>query len=207
VGLSVSGTATMQVVPDTADLSLTLTAESARPGAAARRVRERQAAVQAAVQALSAAKVEVSLSHLSVQPLYDDKTRLVRAYQAAITLTLSTSDFDSIPELMEIGASQNATMASASFRTRDLTALKKQVRDQALAAVKDKATQMTSGVGVKLGRVVSISEDPTGSWSGYLGVTVPNHMSFQDLSSGGQLQADAQPLTLTITVGYELIAG
>jgi uncharacterized protein YggE len=211
IGLQVSGTATMEIVPDTVDLRMTLTAEAPRPAAAAKAVNERQAAVQKQIAALtlSGVKIDLALSFLSVQPLYDAKTGRVRGYQAAITLTLSTGDFDRVADLMELGAQQSATEMSTSFRSRDLTGAKKKVRDQALAAVKAKAEQMAGGLGVKLGKIVNIAESAGQPWDyGYVyGPGVPNAQSFQPASDSAGLRPDAQQLTLTITVGYELAAG
>ncbi|MCE9579387.1 MAG: SIMPL domain-containing protein [Deltaproteobacteria bacterium] len=201
IGLTVTGTATMQIIPDTADLQMTLTAEAPRPGAAATLVRQRQATIQAQL-AQQTSKPEVSLSRLSVEPQYDDKGR-IRAYQAAITLTVSTGDFDGVTDLLELGAQAGATQMSTRFRTRDVTGLKAKVRDQALAAVKAKATQTSSGLGVTLGKIVSISEDVGGPW-GWGGNTTANVQSYQPAPASSSLSPDATELTLTVTVGYEL---
>lgn len=206
-GITVTGTASLEIVPDTADLSMTLTAEASRPGAAAKAVRARQAQVTGQLAAL-AARPEITLSHVSVSPLYEEKTGRVRAYEAAITLTVSTGDFDQVAELMEVGAVAGGTRMSTTFRTRDLTGLKAKVRDQALAAVKAKAEQTTKALGVKLGQVVSITEDVGTPWYGG-NAMVNNVQSFQPAPAddAGTLRPDAQKLTLTVTVGYELPHG
>lgn len=205
-GITVTGTATLEVVPDCADLRMTLTAEASRPGAAAKAVRARQATVATQLAAL-AHKPDVTLSYVSVSPLYEEKTGRIRAYQAAISLTVSTTDFDQVAELMEVGALAGGTQMSTSFRTKDMTGLKAKVRDQALAAVKAKAEQTGKALGVKLGRIVSISEDVGTPW-GYRGNLANNVQSYEAAppSDDGTptLRPDAEKLTLTVTVGYEL---
>lgn len=201
VALTVTGTATMQVVPDTADLTMTLTAEAPRPGAAATLVRQRQATVQQQLGAQTP-KPEVTLSQLSVAPLYDDHGR-IRAYQAAVTLTVSTGDFDRVTDLLELGANAGATQMSTRFRTRDVTGLKKKVRDMALAAVKAKAEQTSAGLGVTLGKIVTISEDGGDPW-GWRGNVTANAQSYQPAPVASGLSPDATELTLTVTVGYTL---
>lgn len=206
-GITVTGTASLEVVPDTADLAMTLTAEASRPGAAAKAVRARQAQVTTQLAALTA-KPEMTLSHVSVNPLYEEKTGRIRAYEAAITLTVSTGDFDQVAELMEVGAVAGGTRMSTTFRTRDMTGLKAKVRDMALAAVKTKAEQTTKALGVKLGRVMSIAEDVGTPWYG--GNALANNVqSYQPAPTddAGALRPDAQKLTLTVTVGYELPHG
>ncbi len=201
VGLTVTGTATMQIVPDTADLQMTLTAEAPRPGAAATLVRQRQATLQTQLGQLTT-RPEVTLSRLSVDPQYDEKGR-IRAYQAAVTLTVSTGDFDGVTDLLELGAQAGATRMATHFRTRDVTGLKAKVRDQALAAVKAKATQTSAGLGVTLGKIVTISEDVGGPW-GWGGNATANVQSYQPAPTSSTLSPDATELTLTVTVGYEL---
>ena len=205
-GITVTGTATLEVVPDCADLRMTLTAEAARPGAAAKAVRARQAEVTKQLAALTP-RPDVTLSYVSVTPLYEEKTGRIRAYQAGITLNVSTGDFDQVPELMEVGALAGGTQMSTTFRTRDLTGLKAKVRDQALAAVKAKATQTSAALGVTLGRIVSITEDVGTPW-GY-GSGNANVQSYQPAPAPTDdgtptLRPDAEKLTLTVTVGYQL---
>jgi hypothetical protein len=98
-GITSPAFATMEVVPDVADLRMTLTA-GRRPGAAACGARPsgRDQALAALVS-----KPDVSLSHVSVNPLYDEVYRL-RAYQAAITRTCRPATSDQVAELMEVGA-------------------------------------------------------------------------------------------------------
>lgn len=201
-GITVTGTATMEVVPDVADLRMTLTAEASRPGAAAKAVRARQAEVTKQLAAL-VSKPDVTLSYVSVNPLYDEKSGRLRAYQAAITMNLSTGDFDQVAELMEVGAQAGGTQMSTSFRTRDVTGLKAKVRDQALAAVKAKAEQTAKGLGVKLGAIVSISEDTGLPW-GSQTANIQAYMPAPADTAPTGLRPDAQTMTLTITVGYQL---
>jgi uncharacterized protein YggE len=104
---------------------------------------------------------------------------------------------------MDAGASAGATSMSTAFRRSDLADLKKKLRDQALAAAKAKAEQTATALGIKLGRVVSVAENAGGyMWSN---AYFPNSASAMDaptaaIAIGGSLQ----PLTLDVSVGYEL---
>jgi uncharacterized protein YggE len=106
-----------------------------------------------------------------------------------------------------VAASSGATSISNAFRRSDLPELKKKVRDMALAAAKDKATQTAKALGIELGRIVSVAENPGGMmWHRTYFPQVANAMETRDNSAvvlGGSLQ----PLTLDVTIGFELARG
>jgi uncharacterized protein YggE len=202
--MSVSGTATLEIVPDTADMHITLSAELARPKMAAKAVRAKQQALQKALADVGLGKDDVALSYLSISPVYDPKSGALVDYVAAITVTASTHDFDRLAELMEVAADAGATSTSTDFRVADLATLKKKVRDQAMAALKAKADQTSSALGLKLGRITSVAENQGGDAWGWSGsVTVSNSVSFEPRTQTGA-KADTQSLTLTVTATYEL---
>jgi uncharacterized protein YggE len=202
--MSVSGTATLEIVPDTADMHITLTAELPRPKQAAKAVRAKQQALQTALHGVGLAADDVALSYLSISPVYDPHSGALVDYEASITVTASTHDFDRLAELMEVAADAGATSTSTEFRVADLATLKKKVRDQALAALKAKADQTASALSLKLGRITTVAENQGGEawgWNGSL--TVANSMSYEPRTQTGA-KADAQSLTLTVTATYEL---
>ena len=92
---------------------------------------------------------------------------------------------------------------SSQFRRSDLPELKKKVRDMALIAAKDKAKQTAGTLGIKLGRVISVAENPNGHmWSS---AYFPQaNMAETRNDSGVVLGGTMQPLTLEVTIGYEL---
>jgi uncharacterized protein YggE len=201
--MQVSGTATLEIVPDTADMHITLSAELPRPKQAATAVRARQQALVKSLAALGLGADDVSLSYLSINPIYDEHGNL-KDYAASITVTASTHDFDRLAEIMEAAAAAGATSTSTDFKVADLAKLKKKVRDQALAALKDKAEQTTSALGIHLGRVTAVAENQGGDAWGWGGsVVVANSVSYEPRAQTGA-KADTQSLTLTITATYEL---
>jgi uncharacterized protein len=204
--MTVTGTAVLEVSPDCADLTITLGIDAPRPRAATTQVETEQRTLIDSLAKLGVAEGDLKLSSLSLEPLYeshpDGSTRLVN-YRAEITVTATTHDFAKISGIMEAGADAGATHMSSQFRRADLPTLKKQVRDMALAAARDKAKQTAAGLGFKLGRVMSVSENANGTmWnSPYF----PQSANANEVhSAGGSVGATLQPLTLDITVGYEL---
>lgn len=203
--MTVTGTATIEVSPDCADLTMTISADGARPGDAAAAVQRKQHELVAALIAIGIENPDIKLSYLNLNPIFVQtregiSTLKVATYRAEVTVTATTKRFDKIGAMMEAGANAGASSMSSQFRRSDLAELKKQVRDMALQAAKDKAAQTAKGLGIGLGRVVSVAEAPNGQMWG--SPYFPNAAEVRSSSAvlGGALQS----LTLDITIGYEL---
>lgn len=206
--MTVNGQATLEVSPDCADVSITIGVEHLKTGTAVKQLDARKLAMIAALQKVGIETGQVKLSSLQLDPVYELtkegwSTSRVRTYRAQITVTATTKDFGKIGDIMDAAASAGATNMSTAFRRSDLAELKKQVRDMALTAAKAKAEQTANALGIELGRVISVAENPAGvMWSHGYFPQVANAMESRDsaVALGGQLQ----PLTLDVTIGYEL---
>ncbi len=196
-GMTVTGTATLDVSPDCADLTMTIAVEQKRPGLATAEVQREEQAVIAALEKAGVAEKDLKLSMLNLSPVYEPN-QVIRGYQASITVTATTRDFAQISTLMDIGANAGATGMSSQFRRSDMDELKQKVRDMAIAAAKAKAQQTAKDLGIPLGRVISVSERPGGEMWG--NAYFPQNNSVRTGGIGGELQS----LTLDVTIGYEL---
>ncbi len=198
-GLTATGSATIGVSPDCADLTLTITREATDARGAIAQVRERQAALVATLARLGLPSADVTLAHLGVDPVYDyvDGKSVLRGYQASTVITATTRQFDQIAPLMEAAADAGATAMSSRFRRSDLEALKQDVRAQAIAAAQAKAQATAAALGVQLGAVTAVAEaNPS-----YLFANV----YFPSAGGGGDgLGGDLQPLTIDVVVTYDL---
>src|SRR5258708_10950783 len=163
--MTVTGQATLDISPDCADVTITLDAETPRPGGATTAVDAKETKLVTALDKVGVARGDLKLSHVSLEPVYDyDEHRppRLRGYPAQITITATTRDFTNIGGIVDAGADAGASTLSTAFRRSDLAALKKQVRALALAAAKDKAKQTAEALGIELGRVVAGGETPHG---------------------------------------------
>jgi uncharacterized protein YggE len=204
----VNGTATLEVSPDCADLTMTLSADGARPGVATKSVQAKERDLVAALGKLGVEAADLKLSYLTLNPIYDPNPSgwaqlSIHTYRAEITVTATTHKFDQIGAIMEAGAEAGSSSMSSQFRRSDLAELKKQVREMALTAAKAKAQQTATALGIKLGRIVSVGENVNGSmWGNAYFPQVANEM--RTANAGITLGGTLQPLTLDITIGFEL---
>lgn len=206
--MTVTGQATLQVSPDCADMTITLAAESLKPGTATKELEAKKQALIAALAALGVESGDVKVSTLSLDPIYEQSpqgwaTSKVRTYRAQLTVTATTRDFGKIADMLDASANAGATAMSTEFRRSDLAEQKKKVRAMALAAAKDKAAQTAAALGIKLGRITSVAENQGGyMWNATYFPQVANAVETRDahVALGGTLQ----PLTLDVTIGFEL---
>jgi uncharacterized protein YggE len=204
--MTVTGTAVLEISPDCADLTMTIVGEGARPGQATAAIQKQQ---QALVEALHEIGVpDLKLSYLRLDPIYAQtslgiQTQRITGYRAEVTVTASTKRFDLVGPIMEAGANAGATSMSSQFRRSDLPELKKQVREMALKAAKDKAAQTAKTLDIPLGRIVTVAETPNGTmWGSSYFPQVANEAITR--TSAGVLGGALQTLTLDVTIGFEL---
>ncbi|HTL35671.1 MAG TPA: SIMPL domain-containing protein [Kofleriaceae bacterium] len=206
--MTVTGQATLELSPDCADMTITLAGESPKPGSATKELETKKQALIAALTALGVETGDVKVSTLTLDPIYEQSpqgwsTGKIRTYRAQLTVTATTRDFGKIADMLDASANAGATAMSTEFRRSDLAEQKKKVRALALAAAKDKAAQTAAALGIKLGRITSVAENQGGYlWNATYFPQVANAVETRDahVALGGSLQ----PLTLDVTIGFEL---
>jgi uncharacterized protein YggE len=197
--LTSTGSATIAVAPDCADLTLTVDADAPRPSEALALARKRQAAVLAAMTRLGVADKDLALSTLGVDPIYrSDGTRsILDGFRAHLTITATTRAFDQIAPLMEAAADAGVTEMSSRFRRSDLETIRKQVRAQALAAAQAKAKDTAATLGLTLGRITTVSD----ASQSYM---YSNEYFPSGGGGGGGLGGESQPITVDVTLTYDI---
>jgi uncharacterized protein YggE len=206
--MTVTGTAVLDISPDCADLTMTIVGEGARPGQATAAVQRQQQELVLALKQIGVAGADLKLSYLRLDPVYVQtalgvQTQRISGYRAEVTVTATTRRFELVGPIMEAGANAGASSMSSQFRRSDLPELKKQVRELALKAAKEKAAQTARTLGIELGRIVAVAETPNGAmWGSAYFPQVANEAVSRP--SGGALGGALQTLTLDVTIGFEL---
>ncbi|HTJ45455.1 MAG TPA: SIMPL domain-containing protein [Kofleriaceae bacterium] len=192
------GSATLAVTPDCADLTLTVDAESPRAGDALTAARKKQDAVIAALKKLGVADKDLALSTLGVDPVYrsESSRSVLDGFRAHVTITATTRAFDQVGPLMQAAADAGVSEMSSRFRRSDLEAIRKQVRAQALEAAQAKAKDTAQTLGLSLVRITAVSD----ASQSYL----YSNEYFPSAGGGGGLVGEQQPLTIEVTLTYEI---
>ena len=206
--MTVTGTAVLEISPDCADLTMTIVGEGARPGQATAAVQKQQQELVEALEKIGVEGPDLKLSHLRLDPVYAQsslgiQTQRITGYRAEVTVNATTRHFERVGPIMEAGANAGASSMSSQFRRSDLPEQKKQVREMALVAAKEKAAQTAKVLGIALGRIVSVAEAPNGTMWGSAYFPQVGNMAVTR-TSGGALGGALQTLTLDVTIGFEL---
>ncbi len=205
--VAVSATASLEVSTVCADLTLTLAATARKSGAAATEVRAQQTRLLAALAAAGVGIEDIKLAQQTIAPQHEwvDNRQRFLGHRAAITMTVTTRKFELIGDLMELAADAGATVSSTQFRRSDLDTLKVKVRAMALEAAKAKAKQIAGALDLTLGPIVGVSEgNPSYMFSNAYFPQGANVAATSDAGAGPALGGELQPLTLDVTLTYEL---
>jgi len=159
--ISISGEATMTAPPDTARIRAGVAATGATAREASAANRKAMAAVMAAIKAAGVAEKDIQTSRYSIQPVYSNTPQQkITGFIAnnSVTLTLHKLDDmgDLIDKLTDAGAN---SLGGVEFIVSDANRLLDKVRGEALADARRKAQIYADAAGVKLGSLLSLSEN------------------------------------------------
>jgi len=198
--LTVTGESSVAVAPDTAVIRIGVTTLGKTAHEASEANAKQMTAVLAAIKQSGIPDRDVQTSLLSVQPQYDPNkggTARLTGFQVTNRVTVRIRDVDSLPAILDraIGAGANE-MSGIEFVVSEQSRMLDQARSDAIADARRKAELYAQAAGVKVGRVVSISEE---------GATPTPRPVMQAMRAGAVPVAPGeQTLRAVVTVSYML---
>jgi uncharacterized protein YggE len=160
----VSGDASAEAAPDRASFTAGVQAEARGARDALRAASGTMTQVLAALEAAGVAKADLQTSELSVDPLWDDgdggqRQPQVRGYMASNLVTVRSRDLAALGALIDAASEAGANrFMGLSFDLADPAAQEAEARAAAVAEARARAEQLASAAGVRLGPVLSITE-------------------------------------------------
>ena len=163
--ITVTGTGTVEAVPDIATLSIGVTTQGET---AAEALSANSAALDAVMARLTAAGIEardMQTSNLSLNPNwtgYDSSSvsgPTIAGYVATNMLTIRVRALDGLGAVLDAAVADGAnTLNGLTFGLADPEPVLNAARQEAVADARARAELLATAAGVKLGRVLSISE-------------------------------------------------
>lgn len=159
--LSVSGEGVVQSAPDMATISLGVTTQGAT---AAEAMAANSAEVAKVLANLTAAGIEgrdIQTTGLSLNPVWSsyDSVQKIDSYQAVNSVTVRVRALDALGGVLDAAVKDGAnTLNGLTFGLADPAPALDEARKRAVADAARKATILAEAAGVKLGRVVNITE-------------------------------------------------
>lgn len=203
-GISVSGTGTITIKPDTAIFTLGVETDATEAGAARKANDEKMAKVLAALKTAGVADADITTTAFNIYPRYDEKGVKVTSYTVSNNVQVKVKNLDKLGDVLAAATTAGANTAGGiSFDVADRTAAYNQALAQAMDKAKARADVISKATGVKLGAVLTINE--TSSYSG------PVYAAAESVKGGIAAAADSVPvqsgqldITASVSVVYDI---
>ena len=210
----VSGSASINIVPDRALIQLGVQTNGSSPSA----VQSANAAaiqdVMRSLQALGVPAKDIATDWYIIEPVYDDYTSLyIKGYRiynlVAITLREVDKTSKVIAAALEAGANQ---VVNVEFYTSELRKYRDQARELAMKAAVEKAEALAGAAGAQTGCVMQITENTWSYYNGWWWGRSQNQMTQNTVQnaapasgSGDSSGSQAEPVSLgTISIKAEV---
>lgn len=167
--ISFSGAGKAVVKPDIASVSFGVTAQAAKSQDAVNQSNTKMNAVIAAVKAAGVDEKDIRTTSYNLSPTYTypDSTRgiyyggsgVISGYQVDQQVEVKIRDFSKINTILDTATASGAnTVGSLYFTVDDMEKVKAEARKEAIREAKKKANAMANQSGLKLGKLISVSE-------------------------------------------------
>ena len=202
--ISVSATGQTFRVPDTATVSAGVVTQAATAGEAmAANAHQMNAAFNALMRA-GIPQRNIQTSQLSLQPRYDyadRKAPVITGYEARNTVTAKSEDLQSVGAMLDalVQAGVN-NLNGVNFSIKNPESAQREARVKAIKAARMKAEEMAGAAGVRLGKIITLSEAG--------GYNPPRPMMMArasaDMAESTPIAAGEQALSVTVNITYAI---
>ncbi|CAN5542750.1 SIMPL domain-containing protein [soil metagenome] len=201
--VTVVGSGEVEGTPDTLTTNAAIQFVAPDVTTAMNQTNERQQAVIDALVAAGIDKKDISTTGVSLQPQYSgDGAANIVGYQASNNIDVKIRDLGSASRVLALIVSTGGDATrinSVSYSINDDSQLVKDARARAFNDAKDRADQYAELSGLKLGKVLSISEVAGGGPTPPTPAPMPRAMATEVPLSPGQ-----QTVGFSVTVIWEL---
>ena len=198
--VTVVGSGKVQGTPDTLTANVSIEFTAADVTGAMNQTSERQQAVINALVAAGVDRKDISTTEVSLQPKYGapDNSKIV-GYRATNSIDVRIRKLDSASQALAliVRTGGDATrIGSVDYSIEDDSQLVRDARARAFDDAKDRAQQYAQLSGLKLGKVISISESA--------GATPPTPLPRGAMADAVPLEPGQQTVGFSVTVIWEL---
>ncbi|NLD50821.1 MAG: SIMPL domain-containing protein [Clostridiaceae bacterium] len=177
--ISVSGSADVMVVPDEAVITLGIDTRDKDISKAKAQNDERVNKIMELAKRLNIESKHIKVDYINIKPgdisakpeynySYDEVSTENRGYVVRKSIVVTLKDLTKFEEfLTEVVKNGAEYVQSVQFKTSELRKHKDKARELAVKAAREKADAMTSVLGQKAGKAVSIREEQEYYWSWY----------------------------------------
>jgi len=203
--ISVSGEGRAFGKPDIAAVSFGMTSEAVKSQDAVNKNNEVMNEVIDAVKALGVKDEDIQTTAYNLSPLYD-YTRggtVFRGYQLSQQVSVKIRDFDRISDILDAATSHGANnVGGLDFRIDDPEKVQAEARAMAIEKAKEKLQNIMRESGLKVGKLVNISEGYNNYSQPMYGVGSAELKNSDSIAP--QIQTGQQEVSSTVTLTYQV---
>jgi uncharacterized protein len=198
--ITVTGTGTIQAAPDLATLMIGVTTQGETAAVALSANSDAVAAVTARLTASGIEARDMQTSNLSINPNWTSfdsgAAPTISGYVATNLLTIRVRDLGELGAVLDAAVADGAnTLNGLTFGMAKPEPALNEARKAAVADARARAELLVAAAGMKLGRVVTITEG--GAW------TDPAPM-FRDSVAAAPVQGGEVAMTASVTIQYQM---
>ncbi len=208
--LFVHGQGTVSMRPDLAVVTLGAVVRRDAAGEAYDQANTLIAAVNEVLRAQGIAERDVTTRQFSLSPEFGrpqgDAPAPIVAWRAVNLLSIRLRDFARIGATIDAAArvlGNDAQISGISFTVEDTDAIARQARDQAIANARERAQQLAAAAGVRLVRILSITETSAPPPTPVARLTAPAPAGVA-ASQVAEVAPGEQNLIVTVEIVYEI---
>src|SRR3989344_2436016 len=213
--ITVTGQGETFAVPDIATFTFSVTEEGKTVAEAQKKATDKNNKVIKYLKDSGVADKDVKTESYYANPKYEypqivcvrypcpPSKEVLSGYEVSQTISVKVRNTDKAGEILSgVGALGVSNISGLSFTIDNEEALKSEARSKAIADARAKADMLVSGLGVRLGKVVSFTED-TGGYPIYA-------MEAKGMGIGGapdiapNIPAGENKITVNVTVTYRI---
>lgn len=210
----VSGEGKVATTPDRAEISLGIQANEPTVKAVQDKGNQVINQITQDLLALGVDKADIKTTNYSLYPNYDYKTgsQKITSYALNVSVQVKAQDFSKITQIVDTATKDGANQVGGiNFTLSDekKKEVENQVRAEAVKEAKSKAESLSSLAGVKLGRIINISENSNDNTPRpYMmaeKVMAPDAVGGAGTSAPTNVEPGSTTFTMTVTLSYETL--
>lgn len=202
--LNISALAEAHRVPDVATLSAGVVTQAIDGNSAMRENAVQMDKVMSAIKAAGIAERDIQTSGISLNPQYryvENEAPKITGYQASNTVSLKVRDISKLGKVLDALAAQGANQINGpSFEIDKPEPVYDEARLAALKKAQARAETYAKSLGLKVRRIVSISE---GGQGGFRPMPVP--MMAMARSAKAEMDTAVSPGETTVSVNLDVV--
>lgn len=202
--ITVSGTGRVTAAPDQASISIGVQITAPTLAEATKQASDAMGKVLDAIKAEGIDAKEIQTSSYTVNPITNYKegeSPKVTGYQVTNIVTVKVKNLETVGKVLDAGMGAGANyLGGVSFGIADPTKFESDARTAAVKDAMSKAQTLATAAGVKLGKVVAISE-------GTVNVPqppLPSRASAQDSASPGPIETGSLEISADVVMRFEI---